>query len=163
MLSRGVKLLKQKRSQTPSLLIVSWQQIMRSWGSFIQKPTNFMHMISFKKTTLIMPAYLRYIEFTKNIYSKKSFDAGFLNIRNIVWPAACRVQTWKLLWTFINYSYLIFFFRNDANSILYSLLPTKNDGAQNGNLEVLRFSNICCDWAQCHYHGNGILHDASCK
>ena len=62
---------------------------------------------------------------------------------------------------------LIFFFmlqfRNDANALLYSLLSSKNDGAQDGDLKVFRFSNICCDWAQCHYHGNGILYDASCK
>ena len=97
----------------------------------------------------------------ENIYTKKSFDAGFSNIQNNVWPAACCVnnETYsKLLLIFS-----LFYFRNDANSLLHSLLTPKNDGAQNGDLEVFRFSNISCDWAQCHYHGNGILYDASCK
>ena len=51
-------------------------------------------------------------------------------------------------------------FRNAGNAVLHPLLAVKDDRAQNGHFQIFRFGHFRGYWAQCHYNGHGILHDA---
>ena len=51
-------------------------------------------------------------------------------------------------------------YRIAPDTILHQLFSPENDGAQNGDLEILRLGDISCDRFERHHHGNGILHDA---
>ena len=52
-------------------------------------------------------------------------------------------------------------FRNVRDALLHQLWSNSDDSAQNGDLKILRLSNISCNWFKRHYNGYGILHDAN--
>ena len=132
----------------------SWCKLPETWI----KHLAVLYKQSKSENTFRIPAYILKCEMN----FKYSFYSGSEFSKSLVTFDACCIFNFNLYF-YVNCVLTIYNCRNDANAVLYSLLTTKDDGTQNGNFEIFWFSNICCDWTQRYYNGNGILHDAQSK